>query len=72
MRPLVIIPWFTMFFSAVAAGVSWVYHRQRASMKQDGLLGNQVHRHQEMSGPKRPGLVHTVIAKNSGSLQVHY
>ncbi|KAK0211903.1 hypothetical protein IW262DRAFT_340438 [Armillaria fumosa] len=72
LRPLVIIPWFTMFFSAVAAGVSWVYHRRRVTMKQDGLLGNRsAYRHQEMSGPKRPGLVHTVIAKNSGTLRVH-
>ncbi|KAK0451331.1 uncharacterized protein EV420DRAFT_712388 [Desarmillaria tabescens] len=51
LKPLVIIPWFTMFFSAVAAGVSWVYHRQPA-MKQDGLLGNGVYRHREMSEPK--------------------
>ncbi|KAK0199655.1 hypothetical protein DFS33DRAFT_1456916 [Desarmillaria ectypa] len=39
LKPMVIIPWFTMFFSAVAAG---------PNMKQDGLLGNRVYRHQEM------------------------
>lgn len=66
LKPLVIVPWFTMFFSAVAGGLSLLYHRQPGpAMQQDGLLDNQAYRQEKFSRLKKIGLVHNSIVSEA-------